>query len=96
MNVRSLFLIKKYEMKNLLLIKVCLIFPVLLFSSYTVMAALGNIASFMGCSNDFFCGPFCLIGKIVLGLSAILFFFLIFPDIKSILNILKNAPTKEK
>ena len=37
-----------------------------------------------------------LIGKIILGLSAVLFFFLILPDIRTIFKTHKNAPSTEK
>ena len=96
MNARSLFLLKIVAMKNRLVIKICFTLPILLFVNYVLMALLGCIACFLGLGNDFYCGPYCSIGKIIFGLTAVLFFFLIFPDIKEIFKIRENASSAEK
>jgi len=83
-------------MKNILLVKVTLFFPVLLFVSYILMAVFGVIAGIIGFGNEFYCGPYCFIGKIVLGVALILFFYLISPDIKAILKTWKNTSSEGK
>jgi hypothetical protein len=83
-------------MKGQLAIKVFVIFPVLILLDYVFMILLGCTTCFFGLGNDFYCGPYCLIGKIIVGLTAVLFFFLIFPNIKAIFKIPKNAPSTEK
>jgi hypothetical protein len=96
MNVGSLRLQKNTVMKSLLAIKVIVIFPVLVLLDYFFMILLGCTTCIFGLGNDFYCGPYCLIGKIILGLSAVLFFFLILPDIRAIFKTYKNAPSTEK
>jgi hypothetical protein len=91
MNLRSLSLQKTSDMKTLLIFKVVFVLPVLLFISYVFMAVLGCTTCLFGLGDDFYCGIYCLTGKIFLGLATVLFFFLIFPDIKAILKSGKNA-----
>lgn len=81
-------------MKNLI-IKICLILPLACFTFYIVMAFVGCIASLLNCNSSFYCGPFCLIGKILGSVSVFLFFFSILPDIKALLNIPRYASTKK-
>lgn len=95
MNVCSLFLIQNQLMKQFVL-KIGLVLPVVCFSCYILMAIVGCVAGFFHCGNDFYCGPFCLIGKIIGGFAVFLFFFSILPDIKAFLNIRKHASSKKK
>ena len=83
-------------MKSQLAIKVFVIFPGLLLLDYVFMILLGCTTCLIGLGNDFYCGPYCLIGKIILGLTMFLFFFLIFPNIKAIFKTNKNASSAEK
>lgn len=83
-------------MKARLLIKVGLLLPFLLFSAYSLMALIGCAACWIDLGDRFYCGPFCTIGGIVLGMTVVLFFFLIFPEIKSILKFPKNASSNEE
>ena len=69
-------------MKASLFIKIFLVFPLLLFVDYLIMAILGCTTCLFGLGNEFYCGPFCLAGKIVLALSAVFFIYLVYPDIK--------------
>ena len=80
-------------MKTTLLIKVLLGLPLILIVDWVLMTVLGCGASFMGAGNDFFCGTYCLIGKGVLLLSAVLFLSLFVPEIKKFLIHKKNAET---
>ena len=96
MNVGSLRLWKIAAMKSQLAIKVFVIFPGLLLLDYVFMILLGCTTCLIGLGNDFYCGPYCLIGKIILGLTMVLFFFLIFPNIKAIFKTNKNASSAEK
>jgi hypothetical protein len=59
------------------------------------MALIGCVAGMLQCDSDFYCGPFCLIGKILGGVTLFLFFFSILPDIKALLNIQKHASTQK-
>ena len=83
-------------MKTLFLAKVLLLLPSLLFVSLVFMIVLGIIGSIYGLGDEFYCGTFCLTGKIILGFTAVTFFFLILPDIKMIFNIHQNVTSKEE
>jgi hypothetical protein len=78
-------------MKASLLMKIFFVLPLLLFVDYLIMALLGCTTCLFGFGNDFYCGPFCLAGKIILALSAIFFGYLIYPDIKAIFKSKKNG-----
>ena len=71
-------------MKASLFIKVFFILPLILFVDYVLMALLGCSTCLFGLGEEFYCGPFCVAGKIVLAISAIFFGYLIYPDLKSI------------
>lgn len=81
-------------MKASLFIKVFLILPLILFADYILMAILGCSTCLFGFGNEFYCGPFCLVGKIILALSAIFFGYLIFPDIKALIRPKKDGSSQ--
>jgi len=83
-------------MKPSLLIKIFLGLPVILFADYILMALFGCATCLLGFGNDFYCGPYCLVGKIVLGFSAIAFLVLIFPDIAGIFKTQIHGPTAKE
>ena len=83
-------------MKDQLIIKVFFIFPALVLLDYVLMILLGCTACQLGLGDDFYCGPYCLFGKIISGLTVVLFFFLIFPNISAIFKTPKNASSTEK
>jgi hypothetical protein len=91
MNVGSLSLQKITIMKASVLIKVFFVLPLLLFADYILMAILGCTTCLFGLGEEFYCGSFCLAGKIILALSAIFFGYLIFPDIKAIFKLKKHG-----
>ena len=76
-------------MKTPILIKIFFVLPFIIFVDYVLMAVLGCTTSLFGSGEEFYCTSFCLAGKIILALSAILFGYLIFPDIKAILKVKK-------
>ena len=78
-------------MKASVLIKVFFVLPLLLFVDYILMAILGCTTCLFGFGEEFYCGSFCLAGKIILVLSVIFFGYLIFPDIKSIFKLKKHG-----
>lgn len=96
MNVGSLILYKIFIMKTSILFKVCFLLPLLLFVDYIIMVVIGCTTCLFGFGDNFYCGTYCIIGKIVLAVSAILFLFLIFPDIKGLFKIITNATTKKE
>jgi hypothetical protein len=59
------------------------------------MALPGCVTCLFGSGEDFYCGSFCQAGKIILALSVIFFGYLIYPDIKAIINSKKNVKATE-
>ena len=96
MNVCSLFLNQNENTMEKLIVKISLILPAILFLFYFSMTMVGCAARIFKCSDKFYCGPFCWIGKILGGLAVVLFFFSILPDIKAFLNIQKHAAPSKK
>jgi hypothetical protein len=83
-------------MKASILIKVFLILPLLVFIDYVLMILIGCASCLFGAEKNFYCGSYCIAGKIILIITALFFIFLIYPDIKSIFNLKKDATaTKE-
>jgi hypothetical protein len=78
-------------MKASILVKVFFLLPLLIFVDYILMAILGCTTCLFGFGEDFYCGSFCLAGKIILALSAIFFGYIIFPEIKAIFKPKKNG-----
>jgi len=84
-------------MKASFFIKLFFLLPLILFVDYILMALLGCTTCLFGFGDDFYCGTFCLAGKIILALSAIFFGYLIYPEIKALLQSKKNvAATQSK
>jgi hypothetical protein len=71
-------------MKNPLFIKFIVVLPMILFVDYLLMTLIGCTSCLLSFEDGFYCGPFCLVGKIILALSAIFFGILIYPDIRMI------------
>lgn len=72
-------------MRTKLIIKLAVMLPLMIFVYYILMSALGCISYIFGASDNFFCGPYCLVGKIFALLTLIIFLYLIFPEIKSLI-----------
>jgi hypothetical protein len=78
-------------MRALFFLKMFFVLPLILFVDYILMAILGCTTCLFGFGEDFYCGSFCLAGKIILALSAIFFGYLIYPDIKAIFIAKRNG-----
>ena len=78
-------------MKASILLKVFLILPLILFVDYFLMALIGCTTCLFGFGEEFYCGSFCLAGKIILALSALFFGYLIYPNIKAIFKPKKDG-----
>jgi len=92
MNIYSLSLQKNiFIMKSSIIIKMVVVLPALLFVDYILMAILGCVTCLLGFGDDFYCGSYCVLGKIILGLSAVFFFLLILPDIIHIFKSKKKV-----
>jgi hypothetical protein len=83
-------------MKTSVLFKIFVILPLLFFVDYVIMVLLGCSTCLLGFRDGFYCGAYCLFGKIILLLSVTFFLFIIFPDIKELFKKTKNvSPSKE-
>jgi hypothetical protein len=91
MNAGSLSLQKISVMRASVFLKFFFVLPLILFVDYLLMAIIGCTTCLFGLGEEFYCGSFCLAGKIILALSAIFFGYLIYPDIKAILKQKKNG-----
>jgi hypothetical protein len=80
-------------MKTSIIAKVFLLLPLMLIIDYIVMIVFGCAACRMGSGEDFYSGTYCLIGKGILLLSAGLFVYIIYPDLKLLIKHKKNAQT---
>jgi len=68
-------------MKAALLVKFCLVLPVILLVDYLLMVALGCASCLFGLGDHYYCGSYCLIGKLILLASAFLFGYLVWRDV---------------
>lgn len=72
-------------MKTKLMIKLVVVVPLIIFVDYIVMSVLGCVSCFAGAGENYFCGTYCIIGKILAVFSIVFFLYLIFPEIKSLI-----------
>jgi energy-coupling factor transporter transmembrane protein EcfT len=80
-------------MKASILIKFLVILPIILLADYVLMVLIGCATCLFGFGNDFYCGSYCLIGKSILLLSAVLIGYLMYPDMKKIFKRNSSATT---
>ncbi len=83
-------------MKASLLIKLGFVLPLILLVDYIIIAAIGCTSCLLGMGDAFFCGAFCVIGKIVLILSALIFSYLIYPEMLYLYKLIKHGSPAEK
>lgn len=77
-------------MKAVVIFKLCVVLPLVIFIDYLMMIFLGCSTHILGFGDDFYCGPYCIIGKIILGLSVIFIIYLFLPHIKELIMKSKN------
>jgi hypothetical protein len=82
-------------MKASIYIKILLVLPLILFADYLLMALIGCTTCLFGLGDEFYCGPFCLVGKIILALSAVFFGYLIYPEIKAFIKSKRDVKATE-
>jgi len=91
MNAGSLSLQKISAMRASVILKIFFILPLILFVDYLLMTIIGCTTCLFGLGEEFYCGSFCLAGKIILVLSAIFFGYIIYPDFKAIFKTKRNG-----
>lgn len=83
-------------MKALLFIKIFLLLPLILFADYILMAIIGCTTCILGFGEDFFCGTYCIAGKIIIASSVLFFGYLIYPEIKGLIKSIINGKVPKK
>jgi len=82
-------------MKTSIILKVFLVLPIILFIDYILMIIIGFLSWFLGFGENFYCGSYCIFGKIILTVSAIFFGIIIFPDMIELFKSEKKIITSE-
>lgn len=96
LSLSNSFNLKFKVMKTSIILKVFLILPLILFVDYILMVIIGCSTCLLGFGNDFYCGSYCIFGKLILGLSALIFGYLMYPEIVHSFKMLKNATSTKK
>jgi hypothetical protein len=78
-------------MKSKLILKLCIGLPLVIFIDYLLMAMLGCVSCLFGVGDSYFCGSYCLLGKGLLLLSAVLFGWYLYPDIRKLFHAKSQA-----
>ena len=78
-------------MKTQIFLKVFLLLPFIIFIDYILMVVIGCATCLFGFGDSFYCGSYCLIGKGILLLSAVLFIYLLVSDFKKIITLKKHG-----
>jgi len=81
-------------MTTQIFLKVFLLLPLIIFVDYVLMVVIGCASCLFGFGDSFYCGSYCFIGKGILLLSAVLFIYLLIPDLKKILTHKKHAQAR--
>jgi len=74
------------SMKSKLLLKIIIGLPLVIFADYILMAVLGCTSCLFGLGETYFCGSYCILGKGLLLLSAVLFGWYLYPDIRKLFH----------
>ena len=82
-------------MKSSVFIKLFFILPVVIFGEYMLMIIFGCVSSMFNPDEDFYCGPFCIVGKIILVLTVFLSGFYLFPEVRAFIKSHKNGQTSK-
>lgn len=83
-------------MKTSIFLKVFLVLPMILLADYILMILVGCVTCFFGFDEHFFCGTYCIFGKIILGLSVVFFGYIMYPEIVELFKLIKNASSTKK
>lgn len=79
-----------------IILKVVFVAPIILFIDLILIVLIGCAGDVLGLCSDFFCGPYCIFAKTILGLSLIVFLGSIVPEIIQMFNWVKNAKATKK
>jgi putative Mn2+ efflux pump MntP len=80
-------------METKLAFKFLVVLPLILFIDYLIMVLFGCTSCFFSSEDSYICGTYCIIGKIILVISGLIFIMVIFPDLKKLFEVRKNGKT---
>lgn len=83
-------------MKTKLIVKLIIVLPFILMIDYIIMVLLGCASCLFGTGENFQCNSYCIIGKSILLLSALLFGYYISDDVKAMMRKFKHGAPTEK
>jgi hypothetical protein len=72
------------DMKTTLFFKIAIGLPIVILIDYLLMAILGCVSCLIGFGDDYFCGSYCLLGKGILLVSAVLYGVFLYPEIRKL------------
>jgi hypothetical protein len=78
-------------MKTMLILKLVIGLPLVIFVDYVLLAILGCVTCLFGFGDDYYCGSYCQLGKGLLLLSAVLYGWYLFPEIKTLFHANKEV-----
>jgi len=78
-------------MRTSFFLKVVIGLPIVIFADYLLMAILGCVSCLLGFGDDYFCSTYCLLGKGLLLLSAGLYGWFLFPEVKKLFHSKSQA-----
>jgi len=83
-------------MKTKLIVKLIVVLPFILLVDYIIMVFLGCAGCLFGVGENFQCNSYCIIGKSILLLSAVLFGYYVSNDVKVMMRNFKHGAPTEK
>jgi hypothetical protein len=83
-------------MRTLIFFKTLLLLPSIVFFDFIIMVLLGCLTWLLGFGDNFYCGLYCLIGKGILLLSALIFIYLLSKYFIKIRYHIQYAETNQK
>lgn len=83
-------------MKTSMVIKVFLFLPLVLFLDYILLVFVGCAGCIFGLGDKFYCGSYCIFGKLLLGLSLVFIIILLTPHLVELFKKIRNAPPQKK
>jgi hypothetical protein len=91
-SVGSLSLYKK-TMETKLAFKFLVVLPLIVFIDYLILVLFGCASCLFSSGDAYICGAYCILGKIILFISGLIFFMVIFPDLKKFFRVRENGKT---
>ncbi len=83
-------------MKTLTILKLVVVLPVVFYVDYLLLAIIGCASHMCGAQGCFFCGPYCIFCKLVIGLSLVFVAYIVYPNLFKIFTKRKSGEDNSK